>query len=127
MVGLQQAILVLCYPHERKFTWHPHAAEIAGLAVQGSRQLNSEDQAAAAARRLGPVQKLRGDNLDIAKRLWADPSLTADTVPAKILEQTGIIVSERLLWHRLGRKSEAESEKRSKTGEKSDRARRPDH
>ena len=112
MVGKRQATLVICYPDEREFTWHPEAAEIANLAAEGSRQLRSEKHARAAAKHLGAAPKLIGANLDIARRLWGDPSLTARAVPGKILEATGIKVSERLLWQRLGPKSEAENGKR---------------
>lgn len=112
MIGRRRATLVVCHPDEREFTWHPDAAEIAAVAVEGARLLRSEKHKRAAAKRVGAQPKLMGAHLDAAKRIWAQADLTAPAAAKEVVRVTGISVTERTLWSVLGRKSEAESGKR---------------
>lgn len=112
MVGRRRATLVVCSPDVREFTWHPDAAEIAAVAVEGARLIRSEKHARAATKHLGAHQKLMGANLETAKRIWAQQDLTAPAAAKEVVRVTGIKVTERTLWTVLGRKSEAESGKR---------------
>lgn len=111
MVGRRRATLVVCCPDEREFTWHPDAAEIVAVAVEGARLIRSEKHARAAAKHLGAQPKLVGANLATAKRIWAQADLTAPAAAKEVVRVTGVKVTERTLWSVLGRKSEAENGK----------------
>ena len=108
MVAKRKATLVVCCPDERAFTWHPDAADMVALAVEGARQIRSEKHARAAAKHLGAQPKLAGTNLETARRIWARGDLTAPAATVEIVKATGVRVTERTLWTVLGRKSEAE-------------------
>lgn len=109
-IGHTGCKLTVWRPTPREFVWHPDAAEIVALAAEGETILRSAKGRASAGKVLGATPKLVGDALAAAKAAWADPDLTAKDAAAKVLEVSGVQVSTRLLFARLGHKSLAENQ-----------------
>lgn len=108
-IGRTGCKLIVWRPTPREYVWHPDAAEIVSLAAEGETILRSAKGKASAGKVLGATPKLVGDALAAAKAAWADPELTAKDAAARILEVTGVQVSTRLLFAKLGHKSLAET------------------
>lgn len=107
-VGRTGCKLLIWHPVPREFVWHPDAAEIAALAAEGMTILRSEKGKVGQGKVLGAAPKLVGDVLTAAKAAWADPDLTAQKAAEKVYAVTGVKISARLLFKKLGNKSHAE-------------------
>jgi hypothetical protein len=107
-IGRTGCKLIICTPVMREFVWHTDAAEIAAVAAEGDTILRSAKGKVSANKHLGAAPKLVGDVMVAAKAAWADPSLTARAAVAKVFEVTGVKISARLLFSKLGNKSTAE-------------------
>lgn len=108
-IGRTGCKLTVWRPTPREYVWHPDAAEIVALASEGETILRSAKGKVSAGKVLGTPPKLVGTALEAAKAAWADPSLTAKEAAARVLEVSGVQVSTRLLFAKLGHKSVAES------------------
>ena len=102
--------LVVCFPEERSYTWHKDAADMLQMAAEAVRVLRSEKHRRAGAKslNLGAPLKLTGEVLTAAKAAWAEPELTARQAAKRVGDVTGVEVSMRLLFSKLGKKSDAE-------------------
>jgi hypothetical protein len=107
-VGLTGCKLIVWTPTPREFVWHPDAAAIAALAAEGTTILRAARGRVAQHKHLGAAPKLIGDVLTAAKSAWADPNLTARAAVDRVFEVTGVKISARLLFSKLGNKSTAE-------------------
>ena len=107
-IGQTGCKLIVWRPFPREFVWHPDAAEIAALAAEGVTILRSARGKVSNGKVLGAAPKLVGNVLDVAKAAWADPDLTAKQVVSKVFDLTGVQISSRLLFSKLGTKSKAE-------------------
>jgi hypothetical protein len=109
-IGKRGGKLIVWTPEPREFTWHPDAAEVMALAVEGAQMMRSEKHRRAGEKNplLGAPAKLAGKVLEVAKAAWADPALTSKQAAEKVKTDTGVKVSVRLLFDKLGKKSDAE-------------------
>ena len=107
-IGKTGCKLVICRPVMREFVWHPDAAEIAAVAAEGETILRAAKSKVSANKHLGATPKLVGSVLAAAKAAWADPELTARAAVDRVFEKTGVRISARLLFSKLGNKSAAE-------------------
>ena len=108
-IGRQGCTLLVWTPEPRAYAWHPDATEIVGLATEAAALIKSEKYRRASGKSAGSPPKLVGRVRDAALLAWADPTLTAEQAAARVKEVTGISVSARLLYSKLGHKSVAEA------------------
>jgi hypothetical protein len=108
-IGRTGCKLIVWRPTPREYVWHPDAAEIIALAAEGETILRSAKGKVASGKTRGAAPKLVGAALETAKAAWADPNLTARQAAAKVLEVSGVHVSMRLMFAKLGHKSVAET------------------
>lgn len=107
-IGRTGCKLTVWRPTPREYVWHPDAAEIVALASEGETILRSAKGKAAQGKYKGAPPKLVGAALEVAKAAWADPSVTARDAAVRVLETTGVHISTRLLFAKLGHKTKAE-------------------
>lgn len=106
-IGRSGCRLIICEPTYREFVWTPNEAEMLAVAAEGVTLLRSA-RGKAAGNKTGAAPKLVGNVMIAAQAAWGDPKLTARQVVEKIFETTGVQVSTRLLFAKLGLKSAAE-------------------
>lgn len=100
-IGKKRATLGVLMPERAEYTWHPDAADLIQKSQEAATQLRSDAGKRGAAKHLGAPSKWTPAVAAAALDGWKNPALTASEVPAYILEQTGVKVSERLIWDRL--------------------------
>jgi hypothetical protein len=106
-VGRSGCKLIICEPTYREFVWTPNEAEMLAVAAEGVTLLRSA-RGKASGNKTGAAPKLVGNVKIAADAAWGDPKLTARQAVEKIFETTGVRVSTRLLFAKLGLKSAAE-------------------
>jgi hypothetical protein len=108
-IGRTGCKLIVWKPDRQEYVWHPDAAEIAALAAEGVKLMRSEKHRRAGTKTGAPA-KLVGPVLAAAQAAWADPSLTVRAAATRVFEVTGVQISSRLMYAKLGQKSQAEVE-----------------
>lgn len=109
-IGKKRATLVVMTPEVVEYTWHPDAAEIVKKATEAGALLKSEVHQRAAAKHLGAPSKWTPEVDKAAREGWKSTELTASQVPDYVFEQTGVRVSERLIWQRLAPLTKSQAE-----------------
>lgn len=107
-VGAKGNKLVICTPTEREFVWRPEENSMLSVAGEGVTILRSEKHRNAGNKVVGAAPKLVGRTLDIARKHWADPAMTARQAHEAAVAESGVKFSSRLMWQ-LGKKSDAEA------------------
>lgn len=101
-IGKKSATLVVVTPERAEYTWHPDAADIVQKANEAAAALKSEVHKRAAAKHLGAPSKWTLPGVaDAALAGWKNTELTAPQVPDYVFDQTGVRISERLIWAKL--------------------------
>lgn len=106
-IGRAGGTLILCHPVRREFSWQPGDAEMVVLAAEGEALIRTEKYRKAGAKYKGAAPKLVGRTRDIALKHWGNPELTAKQAHALTVKESGVKISDRLMWQ-LGKKSDAE-------------------
>lgn len=100
-IGKKGATLGVLTPEREEHTWHPDAANLVQKAQEAAAKLKSEVHKRAAAKHLGAPPKWTPAVAKAALEGWKNPDLTAPEVPSYVFKQTGVQISERLIWQRL--------------------------
>lgn len=110
-IGKRGATLIVWEPDREEYQWSGEVAEAIDVAVRGDAQIKREKFQHARSKNpvLGAPRKLVGKTLEAAMLAWADPSLSIRTATEKVIAETGVKVSSRMLLTRLGSKTAAES------------------
>ena len=110
-IGKRGATLIVWEPEQEAFQWSGEVAEAVSVAVRGDAQIKREKFQRARSKNpaLGAPPKLTGKVLQAARDAWADPALSIRTATERVIAETGVKVSSRLLLLRLGPKSRAEN------------------
>lgn len=100
-IGKRGGTLGVLTPEQEEHTWQPDAADLVQKAREAASTLKSDVHKRARAKHLGAPPKWTPAVAKAALEGWKNPDLTAPEVPAYVFKQTGVQISERLIWQRL--------------------------